>query len=223
MNETSVQNNRRLLEVIELLDSKYVEEMFDDLKVPQRQEEPKITWRAPFKHWKHFVALAACVLLLSLAIPTINYVLPRLGIFIVGNAGAGTTGFTENSTLQTESGTDIESTENSQTEMPDFQYSTVKIICRQSHKKFHHFFLFSGKSIVSSGGLFFFVFKQIRIFAIKIICKQFNLVHPWDSDSLFPISYSRVTETKIMFNVPSGFAAFLHVMKQFFGENLPNR
>lgn len=47
MNETSVQNNRRLLEVIELLDSKYVEEMFDDLKVPQRQEEPKITWRAP--------------------------------------------------------------------------------------------------------------------------------------------------------------------------------
>lgn len=128
MNETSVQNNRRLLEVIELLDSKYVEEMFDDLKVPQRQEEPKITWRAPFKHWKHFVALAACVLLLSLAIPTINYVLPRLGIFIGGTAGAGTTGFTENSTLQTESDTDIESTENSQTSPPNFQYSTVRII-----------------------------------------------------------------------------------------------
>ncbi len=128
MNETSVQNNRRLLEVIELLDSKYVEEMFDDLKVPQRQEEPKITWRAPFKHWKHFVALAACVLLLSLAIPTINYVLPRLGIFIGGTAGAGTTGFTENSTLQTESDTDIESTEPSQTSKPKFQYSTVKIM-----------------------------------------------------------------------------------------------
>ena len=128
MNETSVQNNRRLLEVIELLDSKYVEEMFDDLKVPQRQEEPKITWRAPFKHWKHFVALAACVLLLSLAIPTINYVLPRFGIFIGGTAGAGTTDFTENSTLQTESDTDIESTEPSQTSKPKFQYSTVKIM-----------------------------------------------------------------------------------------------
>ena len=127
MNENSAQNNRRLLEVIELLDSKYVEEMFDDLKVPRR-EDSRITRRPPVKHWKYLASLAACIVLFALAIPTINYVLPRLGIFIGGTAGAGTTDFTENSTLQTESDTDIESTDNSQTSNPNFQYSTVRII-----------------------------------------------------------------------------------------------
>ena len=87
MNEISMQNNRRLLEVIELLDSKYIEEMFDDLKVPQRQEEPKITWRAPFKHWKRLAALAACILLLSLVIPLFGYVGNLIADFA---AGAGT-------------------------------------------------------------------------------------------------------------------------------------
>ena len=86
MNEISAQNNRRLLEVIELLDSKYVEEMFDDLKVPQRQEEPKITLRSPFKHWKHFVALVACILLLSVASPLVSYIAQVISNF---NAGAG--------------------------------------------------------------------------------------------------------------------------------------
>ena len=60
MNEISMQNNRRLLEVIELLDSKYVEEMFDDLKVPRR-EDSRITRRPPVKHWKYLASLAACI------------------------------------------------------------------------------------------------------------------------------------------------------------------
>ena len=90
MNEISMQNNRRLLEVIELLDSKYVEEMFDDLKVPQRQEEPKITLRSPFKHWKHFVALVACILLLSVASPLVSYIAEVIRDFNAG-AGSGTT------------------------------------------------------------------------------------------------------------------------------------
>ena len=87
MNEISMQNNIRLLEVIELLDSKYIEEMFDDLKVPQRQEEPKITWRSPFKHWKRLAALAACILLLSLVIPLFGYVGNLIADFAAGHAG----------------------------------------------------------------------------------------------------------------------------------------
>lgn len=87
MNEISMQNNRRLLEVIELLDSKYIEEMFDDLKVPQRQEEPKITWRSPLKHWKRLAALAACVLLFSLVIPLFGYVGNLIADFAAGHAG----------------------------------------------------------------------------------------------------------------------------------------
>ncbi len=119
----------RLIEAFEYIDPKYINEVGKDLKLRSvysaEEEHTKPTFRT---HLKQLVTLAACVLLLSLAIPTINYVLPRLGIFIGGTAGAGTTGFTENSTLQTESDTDIESTENSQTSKPKFQYSTVRII-----------------------------------------------------------------------------------------------
>ena len=119
----------RLIEAFEYIDPKYINEVGAGLKLRSvystEKEHSKPTLRT---HVKQLATLAACILLLSLAIPTINYVLPRLGIFIGGTAGAGTTGFTENSTLQTESDTDIESTENSQTSKPKFQYSTVRII-----------------------------------------------------------------------------------------------
>jgi hypothetical protein len=119
----------RLIEAFEYIDPKYINEVGAGLKLRSvysaEEEHTKPTLRT---HVKQLATLAACVLLLSLAIPTINYVLPRLGIFIGGTAGAGTTGFTENSTIQTESDTDIESTEPSQTSNPNFQYSTVRII-----------------------------------------------------------------------------------------------
>lgn len=119
----------RLIEAFEYIDPKYINEVGAGLKLSSvysaEEEHTKPTLRT---HVKQLATLAACVLLLSLAISTVNYVLPRFGIFIGGNAGAGTTGFTENSTLQTESDTDIESTENSQTSNPNFQYSTVRII-----------------------------------------------------------------------------------------------
>ena len=89
MNGT-MQNNRRFLEVIELLDERYIEEMFDGLKVPERAEEPRLTWRSPFKHWKSLAALAACILLLSLASPLVSYIAEVISNFNAG-AGSGTT------------------------------------------------------------------------------------------------------------------------------------
>lgn len=83
MNEISAQNNRRLLEVIELLDSKYVEEMFDDLKVPRR-EDSRITRRPPVKHWKYLASLAACIVLFALAIPVFSYVAELIADFAAG-------------------------------------------------------------------------------------------------------------------------------------------
>lgn len=119
----------RLIEAFEYIDPKYINEVGKDLKLRSvysiEKEHTNPTLRT---HIKQLTTLAACVLLLSLAVPFISYVLPRFGIFIGGNAGAGTTSLTDNHTLQTESDTDIESTENSQTEIPDFQYSTVKIM-----------------------------------------------------------------------------------------------
>ena len=89
MNGT-MQNNRRLLEVIELLDERYIEEMFDGLKVPERAEEPRLTWRSPFKHWKSLAALAACILLLSIASPLVSYIAQLITDWGAA-AGVGTT------------------------------------------------------------------------------------------------------------------------------------
>ena len=100
----------RLLEALEYIDRNLVGEVAVKLKfdeAPVLTEEPTVTWRTPFKHWKRMLATVACLLLLSAALPIINYVLPRVGINIGGNAGAGTSEIeiptpTENEFLETE-------------------------------------------------------------------------------------------------------------------------
>ena len=49
-----------------------------------------MTWRTPLKHWRQFVALAACILLLSIASPLVNYIAEVISNFNAG-AGSGTT------------------------------------------------------------------------------------------------------------------------------------
>jgi hypothetical protein len=83
----------RLLEALDYIDCDLIGEVAVKLKFEENApltEEPVMTWRTPFKHWKRMLATAACLLLLSCAIPIINYVLPRVGVAIGGNAGAGT-------------------------------------------------------------------------------------------------------------------------------------
>ncbi|MBO5701402.1 MAG: hypothetical protein J6S71_03080 [Clostridia bacterium] len=83
----------RLLEALEYIDRDLVGEVAVKLKFDETApltEEPVMTWRTPFKHWKRMLATAVCLILLSCAIPIINYVLPRVGVTIGGNAGAGT-------------------------------------------------------------------------------------------------------------------------------------
>jgi hypothetical protein len=83
----------RLLEALDYIDTDLIGEVAVKLKFEENApltEEPVMTWRTPFKHWKRMLATAACLLLLSCTIPIINYVLPRVGVTIGGNAGAGT-------------------------------------------------------------------------------------------------------------------------------------
>ena len=75
--------NRRLLESLEHIDEKLVLEALGDLKDTSPKESAK-----PFGHWKRIAAMAACLVLLSCAIPLISYILPRLGVVFGGNAGS---------------------------------------------------------------------------------------------------------------------------------------
>ena len=89
---TQMQDKRRLLEMIEYLDSRYIEEMFDDLKIPERQTELTTAKRSKIKHLRYLIPLAACILLLSIASPLVSYIAQVISNF---NAGAGSTNTSE--------------------------------------------------------------------------------------------------------------------------------
>ena len=57
-----------LLEALEYIDEKYIDDVFDVLKEPvySNGEQMKIS---PFKRWRHYIAAAACLLVLALAMP----------------------------------------------------------------------------------------------------------------------------------------------------------
>lgn len=82
----------RILEAFDYIDPKYIAEVAESLKlrsVRTTAEAPEMTWRTPFKHWKQFVALAACLILLSFASPVFNKVAEVISSFAAG-WGSGT-------------------------------------------------------------------------------------------------------------------------------------
>ena len=83
--------NRRLLEAIEYIDEDIVLGVLGGLKDPvENAVHGEYKKPSPFKHWRQFTALAACLLLLSAAFPVLNYAVQRFGAGAwEGNAGAG--------------------------------------------------------------------------------------------------------------------------------------
>lgn len=128
MKNDSVFTDRRLLQTIDLIDPKFIAEVFDDLKVPKNYQA-EYTKPSPFKHWKQYLAAAACILLLSFLIPTFSYVSEVIGSIVAGT-GASTTEMTEDFESREETLNSIETTEEQtvQEPTPDFPYSNVKII-----------------------------------------------------------------------------------------------
>ena len=106
--------HRRLLEAIEYIDEEIVLGVLAGLKQPAETFEPgEYRKPSPFKYWKQFTAMAACLLLLSAAFPVLNYAVQRFGTGIwEGIAGAGT----EVLEVPTQSETQALETENEITE-----------------------------------------------------------------------------------------------------------
>jgi hypothetical protein len=120
--------DKRILEALEYIDEKYIDDVFDVLKEPAMTQNAPLKL-SPFKHWKQYLALAACLVLLAFATPIFGYVAEFIGSFAAGS-GDHTSSITEDSDLGEDTFNDIESTENEQTTeeaIPNFQYSNVKI------------------------------------------------------------------------------------------------
>ncbi len=82
--------NRRLLEAVEYIDEDIILGVLSELRMPKEKHiEPVMTWRTPLRHWKQFVALAACLILLSTASPLAGYISQVVSNFRAG-AGSGT-------------------------------------------------------------------------------------------------------------------------------------
>ncbi|MBQ8258034.1 MAG: hypothetical protein IJY97_00585 [Clostridia bacterium] len=120
--------DKRILEALEYIDEKYIDDVFDVLKEPDMTQNVRVKL-SPFRHWKQYLALAACLILLAFATPIFGYVAEFIGSFASG-IGEHTSSITEDSDLGEVTHNDIESTENEQTTekaIPNFQYSNVKI------------------------------------------------------------------------------------------------
>ena len=91
MNEKAL-NNLKLLDALEYINDEYIASAarFRMNYEPKPATPPKMTWRTPLKHWRQFAALAACILLLSIASPLVSYVAEVISNFNAG-AGSGTT------------------------------------------------------------------------------------------------------------------------------------
>ena len=75
MKNDGVFTDRRLLQAIDLIDPKFIAEVFDDLKVPDTSKGYVSDKRGLHRAYRQFLALAACLILLSAAFPIAHYVL----------------------------------------------------------------------------------------------------------------------------------------------------
>ena len=119
MSKENAITDHRLLAALDYIDQKYIDDVFNIIKEPEAAGEPeKMTWRTPFKHWRQFVALAACILLLSIASPLVNYIAQVISNF---NAGAGSVTTEELNTTEYTDPVETEqsfTTESIETEQP---------------------------------------------------------------------------------------------------------
>ena len=93
MNNEIIMRKKQMLEALDYIDDDLIAGTLRKIKpetFANTSEPPKMTWRTPFKHWRQFVALAACILLLSIASPLVSYVAEVISNFNAG-AGSGTT------------------------------------------------------------------------------------------------------------------------------------
>ncbi|MBQ1196904.1 MAG: hypothetical protein IIX44_11735 [Clostridia bacterium] len=79
----------RLIEAFDYIDPKYIAEVGESLKLRSVAEPQSATYTkpSPFKYWKQYAALVACVLLLSMAFPVFGYIAEVINSY----ASSGTT------------------------------------------------------------------------------------------------------------------------------------
>ncbi len=84
----NMNEKKRLLEALEYIDEGMLSDTLSRVKTDAPETGKPSSVKKPIAWVKQIAVVAACALLLGAVIPLVNYVLPRLGITIGGNAGA---------------------------------------------------------------------------------------------------------------------------------------
>lgn len=87
MRELPVIEDKRLLGALDYIDEKYIAEVTESYKVFGESDGKISVRRAVKTSVKQIAILAACAMLLSLAVPIVSYIVPQMGEMFGGNAG----------------------------------------------------------------------------------------------------------------------------------------
>ena len=75
--------DKRILEALEYIDEKYIDDVFDFLKEPDMMANENVK-RSPFRYWKHYLGFVACLLVLALAMPLFTHLPEIINSFAAG-------------------------------------------------------------------------------------------------------------------------------------------
>ncbi|MBQ8258299.1 MAG: hypothetical protein IJY97_01950 [Clostridia bacterium] len=122
--------DKRLLEALEYIDEKYIDDVFDFLKEPaySKGEQTKIS---SFKRWRHYLAAAACLLVLALAMPLFTH-LPE----IINSFAAGWGDGTEESTDRLNETTERPRNDSSESSNVDMNSQSVELTDNPDYLRF---------------------------------------------------------------------------------------
>jgi len=109
MNNEIRMKKRQMLESLDYIDDDIISGVLRKIKPDTAVATyPVRTWKTPFKYWKQFTALAACMLLLAFSAPIFSYFSK-----VIGNWGAAGVGTSESSEMLNSNLTDPIETEQS--------------------------------------------------------------------------------------------------------------
>lgn len=87
MRELPIIDDKRLLGALDYIDEKYIAEVTESYKVFEESDGKISVRRAVKTSVKQIAILAACAMLLSLAVPIVSYIVSQMGEMLGGNAG----------------------------------------------------------------------------------------------------------------------------------------
>ena len=221
MNNDAYLKKRQALEALDYIDDDIISGVLGKIKSDcATVADTTRTWRTPLKYWKQFAALAACLILLSVASPLVSYVAEVISNLGAG-AGSGTTGETLDilesdltEPIETEQSftTEIIETERPAVTDPIYQY----VVTREEFDEMTEAWKIFRNSEKA------YIVKDYNWFAYWYPCQGFACIYKKDADTVVFCEhdavgwYGEMTVAGYLFKLPSMEKIWVYKDKNFY-------